>query len=87
MIDGLEAHDPLTRLQSVRHCRQAVLDAGLEMPPWQELADSPPPRQEEPTEPQVGWRRSFCGRRCGLASVTVPGHRCVPNTELWFLRH
>ena len=52
------------------------------MPPWEELADSPPPRPEEPepTQPQFGWqqRASFCGRRCGLASVTVPEHCCVP---------
>ena len=34
----------------VRQCRQVVLDAGLEMPPWQELADTPPPRPEEPEQ-------------------------------------
>ena len=83
---------PLTCLQSVRQCMQVVLDAGLEMPPWQELVDSLPPRKEEqePTQLHVGWqqrppgswRRSSWGRNCGLASVTVPGHCCVPNTDL-----
>ena len=59
MIDGLQANAPLTCLQSVRQCRQVGLDAGLEMPPWQELADSLPHRQEEPepTQPQFGWQQ------------------------------
>ena len=58
-IDGLEANVPLTCFKSVRQCKQVFLDAGLEMPPWQELADSSPPRQEEPepTQPQVGWQQ------------------------------
>ena len=98
MIDGLQANAPLTCLQSVGQCRQVVLVAGLEMPPWQELADSLPHsvyRSQSPHNPILdgnsgppgGWRRSFCGRRCGLASVTVPGHCCLPNTDLWLLRH
>ena len=38
---------------------QAVLDAGLEVPQWQVLADSPPPRDDEPepTLPKVGWQQ------------------------------
>ena len=43
MIDGLQANAPV-RFQSVKQCNQSVLDAGLEMPPWQELPDSPSPR-------------------------------------------
>ena len=49
MINGLQANAPLTCLQS----------AGLEMPPWQELADNLPPRHEEPepTQPHFGWQQ------------------------------
>ena len=59
MINGLQANASLTCLQWVRRCRQVVLDAGLEMPPWQELADSLPPRHEEPepTQPHFGWQQ------------------------------
>ena len=58
MIDGLQTNAPLTCLQSVRQCRQVLQDAGLEMPPWQ-LAESLPPRQEEPepTQPHFGWQQ------------------------------
>ena len=81
MIDGLEAHDPLTCLKSVRQCRLA------DSPPFCQEESEPPPRLDGNSGPSGSWTRSFCGRRCGLASVTVPGHYCVPNTDFWFLRH
>ena len=59
MVAGLAGDDPVACFHSVRQCRQAVLDAGLEVPQWQVLADSPPPRDDEPepTLPKVGWQQ------------------------------
>ena len=52
---------------------------------------SPPPRPEEPepTQPQQRASRKLEEkflRECGLTSVTVPEHCCVPNMVLWLLR-
>ena len=35
------------------------MDAGLVVPPWDELADTPPRREEEPepSQPKMGWQQ------------------------------
>ena len=35
------------------------MDAGLAVPPWDELADTPPRREEEPepSQPKMGWQQ------------------------------
>ena len=77
MVVGLEVDDPVACFRSVR--KQAVLDAGLEIPHWQELADSPLPRSpvnprpDGNSGPPRSWNRSSCVRRCGQFSVTAPG--------------
>ena len=40
---------------------RAVLDAGLEIPHWQVLPDSPLPREQdpEPSQPKAGWQRAI----------------------------
>ena len=59
MVVGLEVDNPFTCFRSVRQCKRAVLDTGLAIPHWQELADSPPPREEdpEPSQPKAGWQQ------------------------------
>ena len=44
---------------SVRGCQQSLVEAGLEMPPWAELFESPLVLEEntEPNQPKVGWQR------------------------------
>ena len=42
MVAGLAGDDPVAWFHSVRQCREAVLDAGLEVPQWHVLADSSP---------------------------------------------
>ena len=59
IIAGLEEDSPLPCFRSVRQCQQTLDDAGLEMPPWQELSESPPARDEdpEPNQPKFGWQQ------------------------------
>ena len=59
MVVGLEVDDPVACFRSVRQCKQAVLDAGLEIPHWQELPDSPLPQEQdpEPSQPKAGWQQ------------------------------
>ena len=96
MIDGLQANAPL-------RCSSQSDSAGkLFWMDWRchhgrslLTAHHPVQRSQSPhnsvwdgnSGPPGSWRRSFCGRRCGLASVTVPEHCCVPNTDLWLLRY
>ena len=42
---GLEENSPLPCFRSVRQCQQTLDNAGLEMPTWQELSESPQPRR------------------------------------------
>ena len=44
---------------SVRGCQQSLGEAGLEMPSWAELSESPLVLEEnsEPNQPNVGWQR------------------------------
>ena len=44
---------------SVRGCQQSLVEAGLEMPSWAELSESPLVLEEnsEPNQPKVGWQR------------------------------
>ena len=59
IIAGLEEDSPLPCFRSVRQCQQTLDDAGLEMPPWQELSESHPARDEdpEPNQPKFGWQQ------------------------------
>ena len=43
----------------VRRCQQSLVEAGLEMPSWAELSESPLVLEEnsEPNQPKVGWQR------------------------------
>ena len=45
---------------AVRTCQQRLVDAGLEMPTWMELSESPPvlDADPEPSQPKVGWQQS-----------------------------
>ena len=70
MVAGLEGDGPEACFQSVRQCQQTVLEAGLEMPHWQELADSPPPRDEEP-EPYAQGRLAAAGNQ-GIGAQVRP---------------
>ena len=56
IIAGLEEDSPLPCFRSVGQCQQTLDDAGLEMPPWQELSESLPARDEEPepNQPKFG---------------------------------
>ena len=58
MVVGLGVDDPDVCFRSVRQCKQAVLDACLEIPHWQEWADSPFPREHQPEPSQeAGWQQ------------------------------
>ena len=79
MMAGLVGDDP------IKQCRQAVLEAGLEVLLWHELADFPPPRDEEPepTLPKVGWQQQatkkleqkFSNAPCKSDCCLHPGSR------------
>ena len=77
MVVRLEADDPSACFRSVRQCRQAVLDAGLEIPPtgrsWptalhpaKRSQSSVNPRPNGNSGPLRSWKRSLCARWCGL---------------------
>ena len=53
MVVGLEVDDPVACFRSVRQCKQAVLDAGLEIPHWQVLPDSLFPANSQSTQGQM----------------------------------
>ena len=40
-------------------CQRVLMDAGLAVPPWDELAETPPRREEEPepSQPKMGWQQ------------------------------
>ena len=44
-------------LLAVRSCQQELADAGLEMPSWTELSESPPIVDEESEQHKVSWQR------------------------------
>ena len=59
MIRQLEADDPVSCFDAVNQCWRVLMDAGLAVPPWDELADTPPRREEEPepSQPKMGWQQ------------------------------
>ena len=69
IIAGLEDDSPLPCFRSVRQCQQTLDDAGLEMPPWQELSESHPARR-----PPRNLRSNSRTRLSGQHSTTVPEH-------------
>ena len=73
----MEVDDPLACFRSARQCRQAVLDAVVVIPHWQELADSPPPRDEEPEPQSTQGRTATAGHReVGTEVCTRGGVAC-----------
>ena len=44
--------------EAVRACQQSLVTAGLEIPSWRELAETPPARvaEPEPNQPKFGWQ-------------------------------
>ena len=93
MVTGSEGDDPVACFNSVREVQQAVLEAGLEMPQCQELADNPPHRDEEPEPnlPKVGWQQqatmmleqNFVRERVWPALSDSTRAVVCPNTDLW----
>ena len=59
MVRHLEAHEPVGCFLSVVQCQRQLTDAGLVIPSWEELANTPPERVEEPepSQPKVGWQQ------------------------------
>ena len=59
MVQHLEAHEPVGCFLSVVQCQRQLTDAGLVIPSWEELANTPPERLEEPepSQPKVGWQQ------------------------------
>ena len=59
MVRQLEAHEPVGCFLSVLQCQRQLTDAGLVIPPWEELANTPPERVEEPepSQPKMGWQQ------------------------------
>ena len=57
-IQGVEDVTPCFR--AVRTCQQRLVDAGLEIPTWTELSESPPVlvSDPEPNQPKVGWQQT-----------------------------
>ena len=57
MLTGID-HEVAPCFQAVRDCADTLREAGLVMPTWRVLADTPPTRdlQAEPAEPQFGWQ-------------------------------
>ena len=45
--------------EAVRACEQSLVTAGLEIPSWRELAETPPERvaEPEPNQPKFGWQQ------------------------------
>ena len=69
-LGRLRSHDQATALrsgrnhvdwnrQAVKNCADTLREAGLVMPTWRVLADTPPTRdlQAEPVEPKFGWQQ------------------------------
>ena len=59
MIRQLEVDDPVSCFDSVNQCQRVLMDAGLAVPPWDELANTPPSREEElgPSQPKMEWQQ------------------------------
>ena len=59
MIRQLEADDPVSCFDFVNQCQRVLMDAGLAIPPWDELANTPSSREEEPepSQPKMGWQQ------------------------------
>ena len=59
MIRQLEDDDPVSCFIAVNQCQKVLMDAGLAVPPWDELADTPLRRKEEPepSQPKMGWQQ------------------------------
>ena len=57
MIRQLEDDDPVSCFIAVS--QRVLMDAGLAVPLWDELADTPPRCEEEPepSQPKVGWQQ------------------------------
>ena len=58
MITHLQ-HGTAPCFRSVQECRRSLAEAGLQLPPWLELSESPPVLEvdPEPNQPKVGWQR------------------------------
>ena len=59
MIRQLEDDDPVSCFITVNQCQRVLMDAGLAVPPWDELAYTQPRREEEPqpSQPKTGWQQ------------------------------
>ena len=57
LITGIH-RGPAPCFAAVRTCQGTLEEAGLEIPSWRTLADTPPQREDgaEPAEPKVGWQ-------------------------------
>ena len=51
-------HHPALCFDAVRTCEHALVEAGLEIPSWREMSESPPAREAhpEPNGPKFGWQ-------------------------------
>ena len=58
LIMGIH-QDPSPCFVAVRHCQGLLGGAGLDVPSWKSLADTPPVLEPEtdPTEPKRGWQQ------------------------------
>ena len=60
MMRSLVDHDPVAPcFREVRSCQRSLMEAGFDIPEWESLTESPPPRQEgeiEPSQPKRGWQ-------------------------------
>ena len=68
-------HDPAPRFRE-GSCQRSLMEAGFDIPEWESLTESPPPRQEgefEPSQPKEGGSKGLrkplrthsSGTRCG----------------------
>ena len=60
LIMGIRQDPPC--FAAVRHCQGLLEGAGLDVPSWRSLADTPPVLEPEadPTEPKRGWQHPGC---------------------------
>ena len=74
MIAQLEV-GTVTCFEGVQRCRRLVEDAGLEVPSWRELAETPAARVEdpEPGKPKYGWQQK----------ATTVVEQSFVHTQVW----
>ena len=71
--------------QSVRRCQQLLVEAGLVVPPWSELVNTPRAELEpEPNQPKFGWQQRAARQLHEQSREQV--RRILTNTERAMLR-